>query len=433
MVAAVELAFLARFMENEHYDFFLSFSHPDREVAQKVYDLLTEHGYSVYYQHTHIGPGTDFLERMDHGLTLSDKLIAVLSPDYARSVFAMAELRAILVDDPSGAKGMIIPLLVKVFRPPRLIATRVFINLVDALADDKVLRDVLLGAIDQNRSISVPRIEDKDLPPTSDDRGILDFREHLSCGRRSDGIHFMESFRAAVNSSDWESYAENKVFMCMSELIENAYEHGCQGDDDVIVVDFSASSKTAWMLVKNGQPMTETSATRVRELLNTDTAPDPDTDPDTSRGLQIISGMGGSVRLRKDLCGVEVVLPLSRRPRTTWMTDNIMVARPQGYIDNSNAPEFEAQFADLEFRNIIVDCSRLDYASSVGLRVLMRLAKRLRGLEKELFLLKVNEALLEVLTIARFDKVAHIVTSIEEIAEYIELSEEDLGCLFQDD
>ena len=76
--------------------------------------------------------------------------IAMLSPDYFASEFGEAEWRAIFAKDPTGERGLLIPVRVREFRPPGLLATRVYIDLVNknaAEAADALVRGVSeLGA-----------------------------------------------------------------------------------------------------------------------------------------------------------------------------------------------------------------------------------------------------------------------------------------------
>ncbi len=62
--------------------------------------------------------------------------------------------------------------------------------------------------------------------------------------------------------------------------------------------------------------------------------------------------------------------------------DNINVIKVKGRIDSSNAPEFETKIAELDNdQKLILDIEELEYISSAGLRVILRLLKNHKDLE----------------------------------------------------
>jgi hypothetical protein len=58
-------------------------------------------------------PGTQWANKMDHGLRAADVLIAVVSPDYVKSAFAVAEWQAKWRDDPDGRRRAVVPIVVR--------------------------------------------------------------------------------------------------------------------------------------------------------------------------------------------------------------------------------------------------------------------------------------------------------------------------------
>jgi anti-anti-sigma factor len=85
--------------------------------------------------------------------------------------------------------------------------------------------------------------------------------------------------------------------------------------------------------------------------------------------------------------------------------------RLAGRVDATNAQQCEddiaALLADVD-QAFIIDLSALDYISSVGLRVFLKIAKTLKERNKKLVLAKPSEPILEILAMSGFDKIIEI-------------------------
>ena len=73
----------------------------------------------------------------------------------------------------------------------------------------------------------------------------------------------------------------------------------------------------------------------------------------------------------------------------------------EGRLDTVTAPEFESLLDENYDRNcfVVIDCEKLTYISSAGLRVLLGAQKKTKG---ELKLVKVCELVMEVLEMTGF-------------------------------
>jgi hypothetical protein len=100
-------------------DFFLSFNCADRAAADLVYETVTGAGYSCFYQHQDIPEGANFVQRMTLGLEEAATMLALYSPAYFQSRFALAELHAAFADDPLNERKSILPLLIKEYDVPK--------------------------------------------------------------------------------------------------------------------------------------------------------------------------------------------------------------------------------------------------------------------------------------------------------------------------
>ncbi len=125
-------------------DFFVSYTAADAAWAEWIAWQLGSAGYSVTLQAWDFIPGRDFLHEMEKA-TSAHRTIAVLSEKYNASAFGEAEWRAAFVKDPTGEKGLLVPVMVTSCTPPNLLASRVYIDMTDKSAQEA--RDVLLNGI----------------------------------------------------------------------------------------------------------------------------------------------------------------------------------------------------------------------------------------------------------------------------------------------
>lgn len=94
-------------------DFFISYTQTDRQWAEWIAWVLEEAGHKARIQAWDFRPGANFVVEMQKAAVGSERTIAVLSPDYLRSLFAMAEWAAAFAADPDGVKGKLVPVLVR--------------------------------------------------------------------------------------------------------------------------------------------------------------------------------------------------------------------------------------------------------------------------------------------------------------------------------
>ena len=74
-----------------------------------------------------------------------------------------------------------------------------------------------------------------------------------------------------------------------------------------------------------------------------------------------------------------------------------------GRLDTTTAPELEATIdaCVADIKELVLDCSALEYVSSAGLRVILK-AQKLMSEQGELKLTNVNETIMEVFDITGF-------------------------------
>jgi hypothetical protein len=131
--------------ESPGRDFFISYTGVNRPWAEWIAVQLEAAGYSTVLQAWDFRPGSDFLHEMQQATTTAGRTIAVLSPAYFGSKFSEAEWRAAFVKDPTGELGLLVPVRVQPCAPPGLLASRVYIDLVDA--DEPTARRLLQAGV----------------------------------------------------------------------------------------------------------------------------------------------------------------------------------------------------------------------------------------------------------------------------------------------
>nr|WP_239158335.1 toll/interleukin-1 receptor domain-containing protein [Streptomyces sp. SID13726] len=111
-------------------DFFVSYTSADREWAAWIAWQLEEAGFSVLMQDWDFVPGTNWQFAMDRGLTECDRIIAVLTPAYLKSVYARLEAHVAQAEDPAGLARRLVPVRVAPVTPTGLLHAVVYVDLV---------------------------------------------------------------------------------------------------------------------------------------------------------------------------------------------------------------------------------------------------------------------------------------------------------------
>src|SRR5215475_11525712 len=127
-------------------DFFVSYTRADLVWASWITATLERAGYAVRMQDLDFFPGSDFLHEMQRAILSTKRTIVVLSEAYLASAYAEAEWRAAYQRDPSGERGLLIPVRVDEVSPPGLLSTRVFIDIAH-LDEEEAARALLDGVL----------------------------------------------------------------------------------------------------------------------------------------------------------------------------------------------------------------------------------------------------------------------------------------------
>jgi len=133
-------------MAQDQKDFFISYTSADRQWAEWIAWHLEKAGYTTVIQVWDFHPGSNFVLEMQRALENSRRAIAVLSSRYLQSAYCQAEWAAAFTEDPTGEKGILIPVRVEQCELKGLHKAIVFIDLVQK--DKEEARRHLLAKIE---------------------------------------------------------------------------------------------------------------------------------------------------------------------------------------------------------------------------------------------------------------------------------------------
>ena len=106
----------------DRWDFFISYTQADRAWAEWIAWILEEAGYRVLIQAWDLVPGSNWIQRMQDGITGAERTVAVLSPDYLAGQYATAEWQAAWKSDPAGLQRKLLITRVRECERPGLLS-----------------------------------------------------------------------------------------------------------------------------------------------------------------------------------------------------------------------------------------------------------------------------------------------------------------------
>jgi tetratricopeptide (TPR) repeat protein len=126
-------------------DFFISYTGADREWAEWIAWQLESIGYTTVLQAWDFHAGGNFILEMHRAAKETDRTIAVLSSRYLEALYTQPEWAAALVQDPTGSKGLLIPVRIEDVKPDGLLASIIYVDLVglsETIAKERLLKEI---------------------------------------------------------------------------------------------------------------------------------------------------------------------------------------------------------------------------------------------------------------------------------------------------
>jgi TIR domain/CRISPR-associated protein NE0113 (Cas_NE0113) len=131
-------------MTQEEKDFFISYNKADRKWAEWIAFKLEEAGYKCIIQAWDFRPGSNFVLEMHKASSQAKRNLAVFSPDYLDALYTQPEWAAAFAQDPTGEKGLLIPVRVAECTLSGLLAPLIYIDLVN-LQESEAKKALLAG------------------------------------------------------------------------------------------------------------------------------------------------------------------------------------------------------------------------------------------------------------------------------------------------
>lgn len=131
-------------------DFFVSYTHSDKQWAEWIAFVLEEEGYSTIIQAWDFRPGSNFVLEMQEASSTAARTIMVLSPDYLDSKMAASEWAGAFAQDPDGLKRRLLPIMVRDCEPKGLLPTIVQIRII--ALDEETARQTVIDGVRDTRA-----------------------------------------------------------------------------------------------------------------------------------------------------------------------------------------------------------------------------------------------------------------------------------------
>lgn len=124
------------------YDFFISYNHKDLDVAIKICKWVEMAGYSCLLQYRDFKMGNNFVLEMDFAIKSSNRIIAILSPDYLSSNFTQPEWAAAFAKDPKGENSSLFVIKVRECELSGLLSQVIYTDVI-GLDEQKMERQII--------------------------------------------------------------------------------------------------------------------------------------------------------------------------------------------------------------------------------------------------------------------------------------------------
>ena len=127
-------------------DYFISYTAADRAWAEWIAWQLEGARYTTVLQAWDFRPGDNFVIRMRDALETADRTLAVVSAAYLASSYCTDEWTGAFLHD-KDRQGRLLPVRIEACTLPRLLATRVYIDLVGLGRQQARAHDVALAPV----------------------------------------------------------------------------------------------------------------------------------------------------------------------------------------------------------------------------------------------------------------------------------------------
>jgi nucleoside phosphorylase len=131
-------------------DYFISYNEADRLWAEWIAWQLEESGYTTIIQVWDFLPGSNFVIDMQRAAVQAERTIAVLSSNYLDADYTQPEWSAAFKQDPTGEKGILVPVRVRKCNLTGMLSQIICIDLVGLTEADA--KEALLAGLGRRRA-----------------------------------------------------------------------------------------------------------------------------------------------------------------------------------------------------------------------------------------------------------------------------------------
>src|SRR5271154_6275290 len=128
----------------EKVNFFISYTGSDTEYARWIAWELAREDLTYRLQEEHYPPGSRFIYEMGRWLQNAEHVLAIISPAYFNSRYAMLEMNSGITEDPLGERRRVIPVRVEEGPIPAILKDLVYIDFVGK-SQDEARRALIAG------------------------------------------------------------------------------------------------------------------------------------------------------------------------------------------------------------------------------------------------------------------------------------------------
>ena len=126
------------------HDVFISYSHKDKPwVSTVLVKALRDHGLRVLVDESDFEIGHSSIENMADAVQQSRRTLAVLTPNWVGSEWTRFEGLLTAQEDPTGARGRLMPILRQKCDPPKWLSIRSYLDMVDDSAVSRQMERLL--------------------------------------------------------------------------------------------------------------------------------------------------------------------------------------------------------------------------------------------------------------------------------------------------
>lgn len=216
------------------HDFFISYTGVDRRWADWIAGVLERVGHTCIYQDSaELGtrPGENFVAWMQNALLGSARVLCVLSNAYltSRSGFTDAEWTAAFRDDPSGWRGLLLPVAIERIERYGLLGPRVFLDLVGSEPGEGDLEQRFLRWIERSARTARPPF-DADTRVRTTPQRIADWLR----ARRPRGLREFETTTEFSGFRAWLFAARLPYLSRITYRARDARHAGLTGEDELL-------------------------------------------------------------------------------------------------------------------------------------------------------------------------------------------------------